>query len=461
MENKPKTKGELKPRKRGFMQSIFRRYLTAIHHPVYYRHFYSPGREKMPADGNPVVLVSNHQNCLIDPLALVFLLGDRKPRFLARASVFQHPMFDKIIRALGALPTYRAKVDGVKGVAKNKGTLEEVAVSLSHGETVVLYPEGQHQNKRWLGAFSPAYLKMAFGAAEETGFTREVYVIPTANHYSHYRLPREDMMIVFGDPIALSPYYEEYKESPREVIARLNTEIRSKVEGLMLNVEDLENYKEIDFLRTSSFGFEFAEKNSFEAKKLPEKLEADKLLVAKLKTATEKRPEEMEEVYKQTRRLRKGIEKMGIREWLLTKKRSPLVLVLFALGMIALFPLFVASIAPTWLVFLAPLIVNNLAIKDRQFRGSINLALTLLVTYPLCGIIPTIVLLCLGLWEIALGYLVAFPLMIIFSSLYMRWSKKLLGYARLIFGDKRSVMVLYGSRAKLHAKLNEILSLEE
>lgn len=459
-ENKVKQK-ELKPRKRGFAATLFRRYVGAIHHPVYYRNFYALGRERMPKDGNPVVLVSNHQNCLIDPLGIVFLLSDRKPRFLARASVFKNPMLGKVIKGLGALPTYRARVDGVKGVAKNKGTLEEVAKSLAYGETVVLYPEGQHQNKRWLGAFSQAYLKMAFGAAEDANFEREVYVMPTANHYSHYRLPREDMMIAFGEPIALSPFYEEFKEHPREVMSKVNDMVREQIEGLMLNIEDLDHYKEIDFLRTGSYGFVFAQQNNLNPDYLPDKLTSDKKLVAKLKSATEKHPEEMEEVFKQTRKLRKGIEKMGIREWLLHRKRSPLTLTLFALGMLAIFPIFLASLAATWLVFLAPLLVNNLAIKDRQFRGSINLAITLLVTYPLCGLVPAIVLLCNGLWVYALAYFIAFLPMVVFSSLYMRWAKKMFGYARLIFADKRSVLVLYGTRSKLYNRLDEILSREE
>lgn len=456
-ENKNQTNKELKPRKRGLAASLFRSYLSVIHYPVFYRKFYSPGRERMPKDGNPVVLVSNHQNCLIDPLALVFLLSDRKPRFLARASVFQNPILNKVIRGLGALPTYRARVDGIKGVAKNKGTLEEVAKSLAHGETVVLYPEGQHQNKRWLGAFSQAYLKMAFGAAEEANFEREVYVMPTANHYSHYRLPREEMMIAFGEPIALSPFYEEFKEHPREVMSRVNDMVRAQIESLMLNVEDLDHYRDIDFLRNSSYGEEFARKNSLNPNYLPDKLKSDKLLVAKLKSATEEHPEEMEEIFGLSKRLRKGIDKMGIREWLLARKRTPWQFILFALGMLALLPLFVAAIVPTWLVFLAPMLVNRLAIRDRQFWGSINLAATLLVTYPLCGIVPTIVLLCCGLWEVALGYFLLFLPAVIFASLYMRWATKLRGYARLIFAEKRNLFVLYGTRTKLYKKLDEIL----
>lgn len=447
----------LKPRKRGVAAKALRRYLATVNHPIYFRHFWSVGRERMPEDGNPVVLVSNHQNCLIDPLALVFIFADRKPRFLARASVFQHPILDKIIRGLGALPTYRAKFDGVKGVAKNKGTLEEVAKSLSHGETVVLYPEGQHQNKRWLGAFSQAYLKMAFGAAEESGFEREVYVMPTANHYSHYRLPREDMMILFGEPIALSPYYEEFKTNPREVMSKVNDLVRAQIEGLMLNVEDLDHYEAIDFLREGSFGKEYAQKHNLRADYLPEKLESDKKLVTSLAEALQHHPEQMERLYGEAKELSRSIGKMGLREWLFEGKRSIGGLALRLLLLLLLLPLFVTSLGATWLVFLLPSLINHLFIKDKQFKGSINLAVTLLVTYPLCGLVPVIVMLCLGQWLAAAGWLVGFPLMIIFAINYMRQAAKLLGYVRFVFGDGKKIEKLASRRKKLYKELAEVL----
>lgn len=447
----------LKPRNRGWAARMLRRYLSFVNHPIYFRHFWAVNRERMPEDGTPVVLVSNHQNCLIDPLALVFILSDRKPRFLARASVFQNPFLAKIIRGLGALPTYRAKFDGVKGVAKNKGTLEEVAKSLSHGETVVLYPEGQHQNKRWLGAFSQAYLKMAFGAAEEAGFDREVYVMPTANHYSHYRLPREDMMILFGEPIALSPYYEEYKEDPRGVMSKVNDLVREQIEGMMLNVEDLDNYEAIDFLREGAFGREYAQKLSLNPHYLPAKLEADKHLVRALAEAKEQHPEEMKQLFDESKDVARKIRKMGIREWLFERKTSLGEFALFTLAMLLLLPLFGTSIGATWAVFLFPLLVNHLFIKDKQFRGSINLAVTLLVTYPLFGLVPVVVMLCSGAWLSAVGYLVGFPLTIIFASNYMRWAQKWLGYARFVFGDKKATKKLAIRRLKLYKELGKIV----
>ncbi len=447
----------LKPRNRGWITKTVQTYMSFVNNAVYFRHIYTPGRERMPKDGNPTVLVSNHQNCLIDPLSLAFILSDRKPRFLARASVFKNPLFGKILTIFGLLPTYRARVDGLRGVTKNKGTLEKVAESLSHGETVILYPEGQHQNKRWLGDFSQAYLKMAFGAAEEADFKREVYVMPTANHYAHYRLPMEDMMILFGEPIALSPYYEEYKEHPREVMAKVNELVREQILDMMLHVSDLDHYKEIDFLRESSFGREWAREHNLNPDYLPEKLTADKLLVEKLQEATESNPERMEDLYKEVKTLRKFIKKQHIREWLFERPRSIGGLIGRVALMLLGLPIFGAAIAATWFVFLAPLVVNSKFIKDRQFKGSINLAITLLITYPLCGLLPVIVMLCKGMILAGLGYLVIFPLFIIYASHYMRWGRKVLGYARYVFAKRSKREYITSLRDKLYAELKAMM----
>ena len=120
-------------------------------------------------------------------------------------------------------------------------------------------------------------------------------------------------------------------------------------------------------------------------------------------------------------------------------------------------PLFASSIGATWFVFLLPVLINHFFVKDKQFKGSINLAATLLVTYPLCGVVPVVVMLCKAMWLSALGWLVAFPLMTIFAYHYMRWAVKMVGYARLVLGDKKEVKKLAVRRAKLYKKLREIL----
>ena len=426
---------------------------------MYYRHIYVEGREKMPADGIPTVAVSQHQNCLNDPLLLGFTLSDRKPRFLARANVFKNPIFNWAIRGLGALPAYRMKYDGYAAVGKNQQTFQEVAYALRRGETVILYPEAGHQDKRWLGNFMPAYLKMAFGAAEESGFQREVFVMPTAHHYSVYQHAREDAIMMFGDPISLKPFYALYQEQPRTAIREVNAMVRQQIESMMLNITDLEHYDQIDFLRDGVYGEQYAISIGLDPKHLPSKLKADKELVRKLDDATVAEPEKMEAIYDKVRKYAKGVRKLGVREWLFEKKRTGLGGLLGrALLLLLGLPLFLVCIMPTFPMFLVPEIFLKKLIKDQMFRSSVRVGVLLLIVFPLFCIVPVVVMLCCGHWLAALCYLVAYPLMSLYCYHYLIAYTKFVGYVRFVRPKNRDkVEKLRAIREELFIELDKVL----
>jgi hypothetical protein len=102
-------------------------------------------------------------------------------------------------------------------------------------------------------------------------------------------------------------------------------------------------------------------------------------------------------------------------------------LALRGLGLVTLFPLFLVSIIPTGLLFLIPRIFIKKMIKDQMFVSTFNVAVSALVSIPICLFIPVIVLWCmLGFWW-GLGYAIAFPLMFILAWNYIRLSKKFAG----------------------------------
>lgn len=454
---------ELLPRKPGIPAKIFRGYLKLVHDKLYYRRTHVVGRERMPKDGTPTVLVSQHQNCLNDPLLVGFALFDRKPRFLARANVFKNPIFNWAIRGLGALPAYRMKYDGFAAVGKNQQTFQEVAYALRRGETVILYPEAGHQDKRWLGNFSPAYLKMAFSAAEESGFQREVFVMPSAHHYSVYQHAREDGLVMFGEPVSLVPYYELYKEQPRVAIREVNAVVRKQIEEMMLNITDLEHYEQVDFLRNGSFGRQFAISRGLNPNHLPSKLQSDKEFVRRVDDATVAEPKKMGDIFDKTKKLIKGIKKLGIREWLFDKKTTGLGgLIGWALLLLLGLPLFIVSFIPTFPMFVVPELFLKKFIKDQMFRSSIRAGVLLLIVVPLFCIVPTIVLLCCGRWIAALCYLVAYPLMSIYAFHYIVWFEKYKGYARFVSPKNRDkVEQLRAVREEIYIELEKVLALSE
>ena len=322
----------------------------------------------------------------------------------------------------------------------------------------MLYPEAGHQDKRWLGTFKLGYLRIAFAAAEKMGYKKDVMILPSCNHYSNYFHARTDMMIKFGEPISLMPYYERYQESPREVMVELNKLIRSRIQEMMLHVDDLEHYEQIDFLRETGYGRKYAISHGFKFNYLPSKLLSDQSLVNDLQKAGQEHPEDMEAIYQDTSTFMEGLKKLKIRDWLFRRNPGLEAVLLRGIGLALLFPLFAISIIPTSLLFIIPKIFLKKLIKDQMFVSTFNVAVSAFVSIPLCLILPVILLwIYAGFWW-ALGYFIAFPLMFLLAWNYMRLFMKFLGTCNFIAPkNKKKIRELRKLRLSIFRRLDDLI----
>ena len=448
-----------KPREHSLLLKTFRTYLQYVNSWLYFRKEHIVGLENVPIDGTPVVVVSNHQNCLNDPLCVCLKLTDRRMNFIARANVFKNPIFNKALRAMGLLPAYRMSHEGFGAINKNRETMDDAGQALTDGETLMLYPEADHQDKRWLGKFKLGYLRIAFEAAEKMNFEQDVMILPSCNHYSNYFHARTDMLIKFAEPISLKPYYERYKEAPRETMMEVNTIVRDTIQQMMLHIEDLDHYEEIDFIRESGYGRKYAKEHGYKFNYLPSRLLSDQKLVAELQRAYTENKEEMEGVYADTRRYAEGLKELNIRDWLFIHNPGIEAPILRGLGLLLLLPLFIVSIIPTALLFIIPKIFLNILIKDQMFISSFNVGVSVFVSVPICLIIPSILLwIFAGFWW-ALGYFVAFPFMFVLAWNFMRMFQKFMGSCRFAARKNRDkVSKLKEIRQRIFSQLDKLIN---
>ena len=111
---------------------------------TWYRSRYWGGHH-IPTRG-PVLLVSNHQSFL-DPM-LIGMGCNRRPFFsLARATLFDYPLFGRLIRSLIAIPVHQGK--------GAKRAMQHCIEVLRAGHTLMVFPEGSRTDDGQTQPFNP------------------------------------------------------------------------------------------------------------------------------------------------------------------------------------------------------------------------------------------------------------------------------------------------------------------
>ena len=439
----------------GCLYWMFKAYIGFLHDKIYYKKTYQENTEIIPADGTPLLIVSNHQNCMNDPLGLIFSFRDRKPYVITRADVFAvSPIADKFLRSIGLLPAFRLGYEGEGALGKNTATFQVSEKAIIDGKTVIMFPEAGHQDKHWLGTFSFGYTKMAFEAAEMGNFEKDVKILPACNHYSHYFGMRNRILIKFGTPISIQPYYELYKTKPRTAQREVNKLVREQISNLMLDVRDLENYDTIDFIRTT-YGIDYAKQRGVDPDNLPERLMTDKDLVAKLDAAKSFDEKGVNDIYREARLLKQGIEELGITDEHLKMSVNPLTLGFKLLFLLLLFPLWVFSWWPSMPIYWIPMSIFKAKMKDPMFEGTLLFGSAALFTIPLFSLITFLIVGLNASWLSALIYVALFPLLMLFCWKYVVCGKKTLQSLKCLLRAS-SVEKLKQIRKKLHEGLNKI-----
>ena len=410
----------MRQRDLSFGYRLFKGYVRKLVHGLYYKDVYYLNRENIPPAGTPMLMVSNHQNSLNDALGLIMCTDDRKTYAITRADIFNvSPLLSKFLYWLGLLPSFRASKDGLDSLNQNDKTFRIAEDIVLEGKPVVIYPEAGHQNRRWLGKFSYGYTRLAFEAAERGNFEKEIFILPTCNHYSNYFGLRGSMLVKIGTPVSLAPYYELYKTKPRTAQRKVNEEVRSQVDSMMLNIEDTEHYEAIDFLREGSFGKEWAARLGKNPAYLPDKLDADKKLVASLK----ERGESVHGLLGEVDAFARKLLSEHVSEADLDRNPSVFGTVLSVVALVLLLPLALFCLWPSLISWCVPAYFTK-KVGDNMLEGSFIIGLNAVVILPLCGLVTILVEgLTIGFaWGVAHSLIL--PLLCVFEWYYCSFAKR-------------------------------------
>lgn len=411
----------------SFLKSIVRFALQR-----YYRKWQIVGFQEQVKKGIPIIFAANHQNALMDPLNVACAASkDRQTTFLTRADVFVSWALPAM-RVLKMKPIYRQR-DGVDSLEKNKAIFEECVELLSHNESLIIFPEGNHGRPRKLRPLKKGAARIAFQGAEANQFDFPLEVVPVGLNYDQHRKFHNDMLVVFGEPIQLADYYDLFKENQGKAILQLTKDLRTRLSQYMVHIMNAEHYDTIEGLRNTIYP-EILQTQQGDMKDLHDRLLAQQEIVRVLESRATSHPEEMSSLGPGVKTYLTGLKELRFRDHVIRKGPYSMGrLLMQTIALILGLPLHVYGVINNYHIYKACERLTKKIFKDDHFHSSIML-LCGMVFYPIFYAIQGSIVWAMTDIKIALIYLISLPFSGEFAIWYSVQVKK--WWSRLRFWQK-------------------------
>jgi len=370
------------------------------HNNVFYRKVIVLGNDNVRS-GKHQIFAPNHQNALMDALAVLFSLKGQ-PVFLTRADIFKNKFIAKILYSLKMLPVYRIR-DGFRSVTGNDEIFDKTIDVLKNKSGLIILPEGNHEGYRRLRQLKKGICRVAFQAEEASDFNLNIQVIPVGLEFSHYTRYRQVLTVIFGKPIEVSEYHDIYRKSPEIALNELRSRLSSELKKIIVHIESEEDYEAIDELRSIING-RFSDNIKFP------KLFRDKILIEKMNRLKLTDLPLYQKICSLSLDIKKKTKELKTSYRLLSRKKHPLGWLLAgSLGLIATFPLFLYGNIFN-MTFMEIPNLQSRKIKDVQFRSSIKMGISLAISLVLTPIIFALMMILISPWWLALLIFFSLPL---------------------------------------------------
>lgn len=354
-------------------KSLFYSVLKAIgkfwHNRVYNRRVITVGIDNFSTDTHNI-LVGNHQNALMDALAIIFT-SKGQPVFLTRASVFKNKLVAKLLYMMKMLPVFRPR-DGWETMKNNDDTFIKTIDVIKNKNGLGVMPEGNHAGYRRLRQLQKGVCRIAFQTEESENFGLDIQIIPIAVDYSHYFKFRQTVTVEYGVPFGFKELHDEYREKPQIALNLLRDKIYDSLKEVMVHIETKEDYEAIDELREIINGRYFGDREY-------PKVHRDKHLIEKLVKAEVEKPEVYKEICNKSLKIKNIAESLNIGYYHLNRKNPGLIVHLIStLGLIFMAPVALFGFITNLVFYRVPnLAIKN--IKDEQFLSTVRFVVSLVM----------------------------------------------------------------------------------
>lgn len=363
--------------------ALYMRYLCLVHNHIYYRNFYILNQENIPPKGKPTIVIANHQNGLMDAMAILHTMfkDQRQPVFIARGDIFKKDRVAKILRFLKIMPTFRTRDGNVNDVRSNVGLFNRAARVLADGGTIVIFPEAAHQHGHYMSTFKKGFARIAFAAEEMKDYNLGVQVLPLNIHYSNYFTFQSDLMVTIGKPFTFEEFFDAYKENHDTAYHALLDKARARVKELTPDIDIPEYYNEIESL-TEMMSVPLLRRKKLKVNYLPNQKDAAMTIIANVRQYKEKQPEAFESLMMKTREYLSLLKKTNLNHWVVNRKLHIPSICLRILMLLVSLPLFLFGCINN---FVPRYITKHFTdkVKDPMLHSSFQYVIGTLLTFPI------------------------------------------------------------------------------
>lgn len=294
---------------------------------VFFRRVEVTGLDHVPARG-PVLMVANHHNSLIDP-ALVLGFLPRRPRFLAKSTLWKIPGIRQLLELAAVIPVVRRQDVGEgEDPAKNLETFARCHEALAAGDAVALFPEGISHDAPHLAPLKTGAARIALEAEARFG-PLGVRIVPVGLTFDAKGRFRSRALVRVGEPIDVASWRPVHRRDPRAAVRDLTEAIRAGLEAVTLNYASHEEARGIE--RVS--GILAAEELELPARMALEEafaLRKDALVAAR--QLREAEPEALRRVARRVARYEARLARLGVDDVHVAARYPRRAVGLYALG---------------------------------------------------------------------------------------------------------------------------------
>ncbi len=434
--------------KKTFPGYSFFKFLSDLFHDyIFYRSVKYTGKKNIPKN-KPLLFSPNHQNALMDPMAILSSRKFESSVFLARSDIFNNDLLGNLFVNLKILPVYRLR-DGKEKLKLNEDIFNLSVEVLEMNKVLTIYPEAEHTPFRSVLQLKKGLMRVAFHTAAKNNFNIDLKIIPIGIYYENYWHYRSKLLVNYGKPISIIDYKQLYNENQQAALVKLKNDLYEAITQLAIHIKNKDDYNFYENCR-ELFDYSTAKNDNLNHKKIYDKFLTDKKNIKKIDDLKDKDADKYSLLKEKVTDYFEILKKNKLKDYLFDKPVTFIGNFIVSLLYVLLLPLKLAGFA----YFAIPVCLPELLVKkfkDKQFHSSIRYVVSFFLPFIWAVLGFFILWIFVDLWWVKFVFFFAYiPLFVIWLEM-RKLFKKIIGKWRFLFNSK--------ARNELKNKRTEIMNL--